>query len=193
MTHANGGLVNREIRKGDWVRIIAPDMRSHGNITRVVYAQSSYAHRKLYGVRIGDRLVPELYFESEIAFVESGFWTEWRGSLDGRPTIWIKSLVKLFGCSIDLHKMTGIDDEDCFHTHPATAIRIILWGGYEEQTPDLALHAWMPGRTGIVRPVFAHRISWVFNDKYSLSLWIRFRKTAEVKLIGKGWADQRGS
>ena len=85
-------------------------------------------------------------------------WNEWRGSMDGRPTLWIKRLVKLFGCRVDLHKMIGADDEECFHTHPAYAIRIILRGGYIEELAGGDIKFWYPGMIGLVKPTFCHRI-----------------------------------
>ena len=60
-------------------------------------------------------------------------WDRWVGNFTDEPVFYIKHLVHLFGCRIDLHKMVLPDEEDCFHTHPAWAIRIILKGGYVEE------------------------------------------------------------
>jgi len=80
-------------------------------------------------------------------------WDEWRGSLDGRPVMYIKRLFwfpigydfkrrKILAVRMDLHKMVRADDPGCFHTHPANAIRIILKGGYTEE------RLWIEGATG---------------------------------------------
>lgn len=116
-------------------------------------------------------------------------WDEWRGSMDGRPTLWVKHLFCRWGCHVDLHKMVGPDDVDCFHTHPAYAIRIIVWGGYLEELEDGEVEPWHPWAVGIVRPQLCHRIDRIYR-KASYSLWIRFRKVAKVELRGAGWKQQ---
>ena len=114
-------------------------------------------------------------------------WDEWIGSLDGRPTMWVKHLFCRAGCHIDLHKMIRADDPDCFHTHPAFAIRVILLGGYYEEILDSSgYRLWIPGRIGLVRPDLCHRIAGLRRST-SYSLWIRFRKVAKVQLRGEGW------
>lgn len=133
-------------------------------------------------------------------------WSEWRGSLDGRPTLWIRHLVRLRGWRVDLHKMVAADDVDCFHTHPAHALRVILWGGYVEEIEPVRLRieaadlvvklpaerrSWRPGMIGIVRPRLSHRIAALRNGRASYSLWIRFRKVAAIELRGAGWARQK--
>lgn len=118
-------------------------------------------------------------------------WNRWVGRLDGRPVIWIKNLITIYGRVIDLHKMVDTDDEGCFHTHPAYAIRIVLWGGYIEELEDGTLKTWFPGRFGIVEPSYSHRIAMLLNHKSSYSLWIRFRKTKSIELRGPGWDKQR--
>lgn len=118
-------------------------------------------------------------------------WDEWRGSMDGRPTLWVKHLFCAAGRHIDLHKMTAKDDPDCFHTHPAVAFRLVLWGGYVEEMESRVHRLWFPGRFGIVRPDCSHRIAGLRNGHLSVSLWIRFRKTAKVKLRGPGWIQQK--
>lgn len=122
---------------------------------------------------------------------DGAFWDEWRGSLDGRPTFWLKRLLKFFGCRVDLHKFIGADDQGCFHSHPAYAIRIVLWGGYveEEMTDDYgghAFHTWKPGMVGLIRPQFVHRIAFLLNGN-SYSLWLRGPIIAPIKLLGDGW------
>jgi hypothetical protein len=116
-------------------------------------------------------------------------YDEWRGGLNGQVTMWIKRLWSWRGFRLDLHKMVGPDDPDCFHTHPAYAVRLVLWGGYVEERADRCWCAWFPGRIGIVRPSLAHRVGGLFF-RYSLSLWLRFPKSAEIELIGDGWARQ---
>lgn len=117
-------------------------------------------------------------------------WDEWRGSMDGRPVLWVKHLLRWTGRLIDVHKMIAIDDPGCFHTHPAYAIRIILWGGYVEEIEGGAHRMWFPGMIGVVRPALSHRIAGLRNGRVSYSIWLRFRKSARVQLRGKGWRNQ---
>lgn len=117
------------------------------------------------------------------------YWDEWRGAMDGRPTLWVRHLFCHFGCHVDLHKMVMPDDLDCFHTHPAFAIRIVLAGGYLEEIEGGQLVIWKPGRIGLVRPQLSHRIARTYQ-RTSYSLWIRFRKVAKVELHGDGWKHQ---
>jgi hypothetical protein len=112
---------------------------------------------------------------------------EYRGSLDGRATLWIKRFLRRHWLNIDLHKMTAADDVDCFHTHPAYAVRIVLWGGYVEEMEGGARRMWRPGMVGIVKPTLSHRIAELRNGTISYSLWIRFKKLAPVELRGSGW------
>jgi hypothetical protein len=118
------------------------------------------------------------------------FWDEWRGSFDGRPAMFIKRLFSFAGRRVDLHKFVRADDLDCFHTHPATAIRIVLWGGYVEEihAPEgRVLHDYRtlrPGSVSIVRPELCHRIHDLLNGKVSYSLWLRGKRTAEVEIRG---------
>ena len=117
-------------------------------------------------------------------------WDEWRGSMDGRPVLWVKHLLCGRGLHIDIHKMIAPDDADCFHTHPAHAIRIILWGGYAEELEGARWRMWRPGMIGWVRPSCCHRIAGFRNGRVSYSLWVRFRKVAKVHARGSGWAKQ---
>lgn len=127
------------------------------------------------------------------------WWDEWRFNQDNnKPVFFIKHIINLFGCRVDLHKMVGSDDPECLHSHPAHAIRIILWGGYTEQKrvqlkkylPSKVFlttrSRWLPCMFGWVTPNFTHRID-KLNFKCSYSLWIRFRKTSDIKLTGEGW------
>jgi|ERR1700680_3562271 hypothetical protein len=117
-------------------------------------------------------------------------WDEWRGSMDGRPTLWVRHILCGRGHHIDIHKMIAADDLNCFHTHPAYAIRLILWGGYVEELEGGARKIWRPGMVGVVRPACSHRIAELRNGSVSYSLWVRFRKCASVILRGDGWQRQ---
>lgn len=122
-------------------------------------------------------------------------WDEWRGSLDGRPTFYSKTLAAIFGVRISLHKFVSADDLECFHSHPANALRVVLWGGYEEEIRvsenQSYLHKRRASHIGFVQPYFVHRVHRLLNDKASYSLWIRGPKTHETNLLGEGWAKQR--
>ena len=118
------------------------------------------------------------------------WYDEWRGAMDGRPTLWVRRLFRRFGCRVDLHKMVGADDADCFHTHPAYATRVMLFGGYVEELEGGKLKLWLPGMWGLVKPSCSHRIANLVNERVSYSLWIRFRKCAPVALRGDGWQQQ---
>ena len=115
-------------------------------------------------------------------------WHEWRGSLDGRPTMLTRTLLRAFGCRLVLHKFVGTDDPGCFHTHPAYAVRIILRGAYIEQLEDGTYRLWQTGDVGIVRPTLPHRIDQASASPQPLTLWLRGPKVAETQLRGDGWA-----
>lgn len=100
---------------------------------------------------------------------------------------------KKSGYSVRLHKFVAADDIGCFHTHPAYAIRIILWGGYVEEVPFYPVGVcqvaykkryWFPGRFGIITPSFEHRIDRFLLGKSSWSLFIRWPYTAEITTRG---------
>jgi hypothetical protein len=110
--------------------------------------------------------------------------------MDGRPTLWVRHLFCRRGRHIDVHKMVAKDDEGCFHTHPAYALRLILWGGYIEELEDSRHKTWLPGMVGIVKPTCSHRIAGLRNGRASYSLWVRFRNRAKVELRGDGWSKQ---
>lgn len=93
---------------------------------------------------------------------------------------------------IDLHKMVDIDEPECFHTHPAYAIRIVLSGGYFEEILSgcgrvRAFRQWEPGQVGLVRPSLCHRIADLPPFRASYSLWIRGPICANTELLGEGW------
>lgn len=114
------------------------------------------------------------------------WWSEWVGSLDGRPTMWVTRLFDRWGWRIDLHKFVGCDDEWCYHTHPAWALRVILWGGYVEEVEGVGMRHWPPGRVGIVRPSLSHRVTSLRNGP-AYTLWVRGPKVARIELHGPGW------
>lgn len=117
------------------------------------------------------------------------FWHEWRGTLDGIPTMYIRRLIAHNGFRLDLHAFVGVDNKECFHTHPARAIRFVLWGGYIEELEGGTLRIWPPFRAGFVEPSLSHRVAGLLFGR-SFSLWLRWPKSAEVELRGTGWAEQ---
>lgn len=110
----------------------------------------------------------------------------WIGALDGRVTLWSRVLFDWRGWRVVLHRMVGSDDAECFHTHPATAVRIILAGGYVEEVEGVGWRTWSPGTVGIVRPETSHRIAGLIGE-VSYSLWLRAPKSAAIELRGAGW------
>ena len=123
-------------------------------------------------------------------------WDEWRYNKDeDQPVFYIKDIFSLLGFKIELHKIVAPDDYECYHSHPAHAIRIILWGGYWEEAPEgfgktQRLREWKPLRIGWVKPSFIHRINHLRKCN-SYSIWIRFPKTAKVILAGSGWGKDK--
>lgn len=113
-------------------------------------------------------------------------WDEWRGN--GKPAMWLKRLFFWRGWRLDLHKFVAPDDPECFHTHPANCLRVILWGGYVEELEDGGLCTWRPGMVGFVKPTFSHRIH-ALRKGHSYSLWFRAPVSAKVELRGSGWPD----
>jgi hypothetical protein len=111
-------------------------------------------------------------------------WDEYRHNFDGVPVFFIKRLVQGFGCVVQIHKFVKADAEGCFHSHPAWAFRLVLWGGYVEETGDGRWCTWFPGRCGIVRPDFEHRIGGLRNGRSSFSLWLRGPRVASINVRG---------
>lgn len=123
------------------------------------------------------------------ALVDFRFWPEWRGNLDGsRCVMLVRPLMSWRGYKLDLHKFVGEDSPGCFHSHPAKAYRLILAGGYIEQYFEGRSMVRRPGYFGMVRPEDAHRIARLRNGRASWSLWFRFPKTHDVRLLGPGWS-----
>lgn len=111
-------------------------------------------------------------------------WDEYRHNFDGVPVFFIKKIFRAFGGVVQIHKFVKADAEGCFHTHPAWAIRLVLWGGYVEETGYGRWRTWFPGRFGIVSPSYEHRIAGLRNGRSSWSLWIRGPKVAGINVRG---------
>jgi hypothetical protein len=111
-------------------------------------------------------------------------WDEYRHNFDGIPVFFIRKIATFAGCAVQIHKFVKADAPGCFHSHPAWAVRIVLWGGYVEETPDGRWRTWFPGRIGIVSPAFEHRIGGLRNGRSSWSLWLRGPKVANVNVRG---------
>lgn len=121
-------------------------------------------------------------------------------NLDGEVTeasavMGVKDLFHRFGYQVALHVMFRADDTDCFHTHPAWAIRRVIRGGYLEEVVDpwtgiRTIRAWRPGDWGIVHPALCHRIAGLLANR-SMSLWIRGKCTEKIHLLGDGWDSRQ--
>lgn len=122
------------------------------------------------------------------------FWHEWQGSSEGEITMLIRHIFSFMGYKLDLHKFIAADQATCFHTHPANAIRLIIWGGYTEQIqhdsqyfPNAYFYTkkqWIVGDIGLIKPGLCHRIDTI-RRKVSYSLWFRFPKTHDIKIFGE--------
>lgn len=126
------------------------------------------------------------------------FWDRWIGNdpvggVDS-AVLWIKHIAhwERMGWRVDLHKIVLADAPNCFHTHPAFAVRIILpWRGsrgYTEEVVDRmngeTYHQdWKPGNVGLIEPSFTHRVSNIPSGP-SYSLWLRARCTHDIYLGG---------
>lgn len=106
-------------------------------------------------------------------------WHKFYGHLD---RAWSFPILRFRGWTIRLHKFVAPDDWG-YHSHPAKALRLILWGGYVEEFPCGTRMTWRPGMWGIVEPDLHHRVAELRNGRFSLSLWIRSPHTHEVKEI----------
>lgn len=124
-------------------------------------------------------------------------WDRWIGNLDGEPVYFQKKLVSAFGWTLRLHKFVKADNPGCFHTHPAHAYRLVLWGGYIEEVSVPVPFGrggyrmrWRPGCYGYVAPEFCHRVDSLINGHTSYSLWLHGPKVASIELHGDGWPDE---
>lgn len=102
------------------------------------------------------------------------------------PVLKIKNLVQWRGRVIRIHKIMKADARGQFHSHPARAIRIVLWGGYVEEMEDGRMKRWRMGGVGVVSPHFVHRIHQLPNG-VSYSLWLRGKERFPTYLRGPGW------
>lgn len=102
---------------------------------------------------------------------------------------WLVDLERPFRLVIDLHRIVNVDPKRCYHGHPYDAIRIPLWGGYIEELEDGTKRVIWPGRIGIVRTKYFHRIDSFLFGSFSLSLWIHGKSVCPVEIHGDGWAD----
>lgn len=98
----------------------------------------------------------------------------------GESVFSILNLIKFRGWTVRVHRFDHADDAGCFHSHPAVAYRLILWGGYWEETIWGDLVEWRPGSFGKIVPDFEHRIH-KLRKRSSYSLWIRGPITHKVK------------
>jgi hypothetical protein len=108
----------------------------------------------------------------------------WNKHKPGDPVFAIKTLFRLNGWSFRIHKFYQADEPGCFHSHPAVAYRVILWGGYIEETEHGDKIAWRPGMFGKIVPNFVHRIHALRNGRSSVSLWIRGPITHDIETTG---------
>lgn len=113
-------------------------------------------------------------------------WNEFVYSKEGKPVIWIKRFIENRFFSISIHKITDIDELNCYHTHKALTFRFIFAGGYIEEREDGEFFALEPGQCGLVSPSYSHRIACLL-DGPSYSLWIRGPVTHKVEFRGSGW------
>lgn len=110
----------------------------------------------------------------------------------------VKVLLKIAGWQLALHKFEQADPAGCFHSHPAWAWRLVLWGGYVEEVAAFELveseifnagtviyfERWHVGRFGFIAPEFEHRIDRLLNGRSSWSLWIRGPIIAPINVRG---------
>lgn len=92
---------------------------------------------------------------------------------------------------IELHRFMSPDPADCFHTHPAYAMRLCVQGGYVEELATGEKRTIRPGYFGEVSPHMAHRVHRLLNG-VSISLWFRGPRVGPVMLLGPGWGDREG-
>lgn len=91
-----------------------------------------------------------------------------------------------WGWTVALHRFHRADPLERFHSHHANAIRVILSGGYiEEWHVPPEMRCWGVGKVGYLRIKDVHRVEAVAERTWSL--WITFRRRAEVRLVGSGW------
>lgn len=99
----------------------------------------------------------------------------------GENVFFIRNLFKFRGWRVRLHKFTHADDPGCFHSHPAVAYRLVLWGGYIEEMEFGTMRRCGIGFFSKIEPDFVHRIHELLNNRVSISLWIRGPITHQVR------------
>jgi hypothetical protein len=122
-------------------------------------------------------------------------WEYWVGSNPEHKVMGIKTFkIPLTRWELHVHKMIAADLPGCFHSHPARAMRLVIFGGYREELWDphggyvSGVKDWWPWQFGWVEPDHVHRISMLFRPlKGSYSLWLRAPITHPVELHGPGW------
>lgn len=109
---------------------------------------------------------------------------------ESEPTIFIRNILTIGAWKLDWHVIVAPDALEAFHSHPGTAWRLILWGGYVEELfgEHRRLVRWMPLKFGRVLPSLTHRVAHVYGRSYSL--WLRGPKTHETLLVGSGWRSK---
>lgn len=115
------------------------------------------------------------------------FWNEYVYGVDEKPTFFVHRWVDKKWLKVELHLFVGTDKANCFHTHPAWAIRIGLRGGYIEEVHKKGLAVFRALDIGIVRPDTCHRVHALLGNRYAVTLWIRGPKVARTQLVGRGW------
>lgn len=109
-------------------------------------------------------------------------WDSWQGSSDIHLVMLTKHLLKWGTRKIDLHKIIAPDLSGRFHSHPANAIRVILWGSYVEEIEGGELKTWKAGMIGFVPGPYSHRFHEVYGPCYTL--WIRGISQFKIRLVG---------
>ena len=121
---------------------------------------------------------------------KNSFWDNFIGPDHQTPVFYQKELINVKGWAIKLHCMVRADNPEQYHTHTGYYFRIVLWGGYVEETyfgTPWRKHFWFPGRMGFMKPSFCHRIHSMMFAKKSYSLIFRSPRCAKVRLVGAGW------
>lgn len=109
----------------------------------------------------------------------------------------------LAGWRLLFHEFHRVDEDECFHDHPWRFWTLVLWGGYEEETPDGHRRTY-PGRV-YYRPakyrhkitrLFARRVytlvvtaprerAWGFIPPHALHRWIHWKSFTERDRKGR--------
>lgn len=108
-------------------------------------------------------------------------WDKRTVSNDETPVMFTKYLI-WFGDKgrLDLHKIISKDFPGFFHSHPANAFRIVLWGWYVEELVDGTKKTWFPGMMGFVPGPLMHRFDKI--SKPTFTLWLRGRSQFKIRV-----------